>query len=163
MSLVRSLHHEMSSHNDGSIELLTGKTPAKEDPTSTASERTPRLRHGRQPAAVHRPRRLARLCRRPPRAVHDAAHVPGHGPLRVRHGRPFGRRLSSAETIAGRRDNGARLDDRRGLVAQLDRYRRGLRPARGGGGDRPVPASGISTVDQHGRGRRLRLAERTAP
>ena len=35
-SLVRSLHHEMSSHNDGSIEVLTGKTPAKADPTSTA-------------------------------------------------------------------------------------------------------------------------------
>src|SRR6059058_3919213 len=26
-ALVRSLHHTMSSHNDGSIELLTGKTP----------------------------------------------------------------------------------------------------------------------------------------
>src|SRR5204862_6241714 len=25
-SLIRSLHHEMSAHNDGSIELLTGKT-----------------------------------------------------------------------------------------------------------------------------------------
>src|SRR5947209_4152965 len=25
-ALVRSLHHTMSSHNDGSIELLTGKT-----------------------------------------------------------------------------------------------------------------------------------------
>src|SRR5258708_22015155 len=35
-SLVRSLHHEMSSHNDGSIEVLTCKTPAKADPTSTA-------------------------------------------------------------------------------------------------------------------------------
>jgi hypothetical protein len=35
-SLIRSLRHEMSSHNDGSIEVLTGKTPAKADPTSTA-------------------------------------------------------------------------------------------------------------------------------
>ena len=35
-SLVRSLHHTMSSHNDGSIEVLTGKTPAMADPTSTA-------------------------------------------------------------------------------------------------------------------------------
>src|SRR4051794_12516777 len=41
MSLVRSLHHKMSSHNDGSIELLTGKTPAKEDPTSTAKSDHP--------------------------------------------------------------------------------------------------------------------------
>src|SRR5689334_9022631 len=35
-SLVRSLHHQMSAHNDGSIELLTGKTPERPDPTSTA-------------------------------------------------------------------------------------------------------------------------------
>ena len=35
-SLIRSLHHTMSSHNDGSIEVLTGKTPAMADPTSTA-------------------------------------------------------------------------------------------------------------------------------
>src|SRR6476660_6659376 len=41
ISLVRSLHHQMSSHNDGSIELLTGKTPAKEDLTSTAKSDHP--------------------------------------------------------------------------------------------------------------------------
>lgn len=38
-SLIRSLHHEMSAHNDGSIEVLTGKTPTVPDPTSqTRSE-----------------------------------------------------------------------------------------------------------------------------
>jgi uncharacterized protein (DUF1501 family) len=36
LTLVRSLHHTMASHNDGSIEVLTGKTPAVADPTSTA-------------------------------------------------------------------------------------------------------------------------------
>src|SRR5437762_6028992 len=40
-SLVRSLHHTMSSHNDGSIEVLTGKTPAQADPTSTAKSDHP--------------------------------------------------------------------------------------------------------------------------
>jgi hypothetical protein len=40
-SLVRSLHHTMSSHNDGSIEVLTGKTPAMADPTSTAMSAHP--------------------------------------------------------------------------------------------------------------------------
>src|SRR5262245_31253104 len=34
-ALVRSLHHALPNHNDGSIELLTGKTPARPDPTST--------------------------------------------------------------------------------------------------------------------------------
>jgi hypothetical protein len=36
IALVRSLHHTMASHNDGSIEVLTGKTPIRPDPTSTA-------------------------------------------------------------------------------------------------------------------------------
>ena len=40
-SLVRSLHHTMSAHNDGSIEVLTGKTPARPDPTSTALSEHP--------------------------------------------------------------------------------------------------------------------------
>jgi hypothetical protein len=41
LSLVRSLHHTMASHNDGSIEVLTGKTPAVADPTSTARSEHP--------------------------------------------------------------------------------------------------------------------------
>ena len=41
IALVRSLHHEMSAHNDGSIELLTGKTPARPDPTSTSLSEHP--------------------------------------------------------------------------------------------------------------------------
>src|SRR4051794_37595475 len=36
VSLIRSLHHTMSAHNDASIEVLTGKTPAVADPTSTS-------------------------------------------------------------------------------------------------------------------------------
>src|SRR5580693_9290119 len=41
LALVRSLHHTMASHNDGSIELLTGKTPTVADPTSTAKSDHP--------------------------------------------------------------------------------------------------------------------------
>src|SRR5262245_47403466 len=41
LSLVRSLHHTMASHNDGSIEMLTGKTPSVADPTSTARSEHP--------------------------------------------------------------------------------------------------------------------------
>src|SRR5947209_19393851 len=41
LSLIRSLHHTMASHNDGSIEVLTGKTPALADPTSTARSEHP--------------------------------------------------------------------------------------------------------------------------
>ena len=41
ISLIRSLHHDMSANNDGSIELLTGKTPDRPDPTSTARSEHP--------------------------------------------------------------------------------------------------------------------------
>ena len=41
LAVVRSLHHAMASHNDGSIEVLTGKTPAVADPTSTAKSEHP--------------------------------------------------------------------------------------------------------------------------
>jgi hypothetical protein len=41
VALIRSLHHTMSSHNDGSIEVLTGKTPTRADPTSTAFSEHP--------------------------------------------------------------------------------------------------------------------------
>ena len=41
IALIRSLHHTMSAHNDGSIEVLTGKTPARPDPTSTALSEHP--------------------------------------------------------------------------------------------------------------------------
>jgi hypothetical protein len=41
IALVRSLHHTMASHNDGSIEVLTGKTPTVADPTSTAKSDHP--------------------------------------------------------------------------------------------------------------------------
>jgi hypothetical protein len=41
LAVVRSLHHTMTSHNDGSIEVLTGKTPEIPDPTSTAISKHP--------------------------------------------------------------------------------------------------------------------------
>jgi hypothetical protein len=41
LALIRSLHHTMASHNDGSIEVLTGKTPTVADPTSTAKSEHP--------------------------------------------------------------------------------------------------------------------------
>ena len=124
ISLVRSLHHGMSSHNDGSIEVLTGKTPAKEDPTSTAKSDHPdfgmiasKLRGagpGGLPAYVGVPR--VPFMVKPPdlgrtHAGFSAGNpaVPGFKP----------QNLSLNAGI-----NGHRLDDRKSLVAQLDRYRR---------------------------------------
>src|SRR5262245_7273450 len=40
-SLIRSMHHKISIHNDGSILTLTGKEPSVPDPTSTAKSEHP--------------------------------------------------------------------------------------------------------------------------
>jgi hypothetical protein len=57
-ALIRSLHHDLPNHNDGSIELLTGKTPARPDPTSTNFSEHPDF--GMIAAALH-PRRSAAM------------------------------------------------------------------------------------------------------
>jgi hypothetical protein len=43
LAVVRSLNHTMAAHNDGTIEVLTGKTPAAPDPTSVARSQHPDL------------------------------------------------------------------------------------------------------------------------
>ncbi len=126
MSLVRSLHHRMSSHNDGSIELLTGKTPAKEDPTSTAKSDHPdfgmiasRLRG----APVNGLPRYVGIPRVPfmvqPTYLGMTHAGFAAGNPAVPNFRPPNLSLDAGI-------NGVRLDDRRGLVGQLDRYRRGF-------------------------------------
>ncbi len=40
-SLIRSMHHRVNIHNDGSITVLTGKEPSVPDPTSTATSEHP--------------------------------------------------------------------------------------------------------------------------
>ena len=42
-SLVRSLHHSMTSHSDGGIEIMTGKTPVRPDPSSSSKSEHPDL------------------------------------------------------------------------------------------------------------------------
>lgn len=43
IALIRSVHHTMSSHTDGGIEVLTGKTPTRPDPTSQSKSEHPDL------------------------------------------------------------------------------------------------------------------------
>jgi hypothetical protein len=124
ISLVRSLHHGMSSHNDGSIEVLTGKTPAKEDPTSTAKSDHPdfgmiasKLRGagpGGLPAYVGVPR--------VPFMVKPTYLGMTHAGFSAGNPAVPGFKPQNLSLNAG--INGHRLDDRKSLVAQLDRYRR---------------------------------------
>jgi len=126
IALVRSLHHTMSAHNDGSIEVLTGKTPTVPDPTSTAFSEHPdfgmiasRARGFRRdgvPPYVGIPRQP--FMTRPTYlgVSHSAFAV---GDPSVPDFRP------QALTVSGGVD-GRRLEDRRGLIAQFDNLRRGV-------------------------------------
>jgi hypothetical protein len=128
-AIIRSLHHEMSAHNDGSIELLTGKTPTRPDPTSTAMSEHPDFG-----MITSRVRGMA------PGSMPQYAAIP-HKPfmtqpvyLGVQHtafatGDPSvaGFRPPNLSLNAGL--NGDRLTDRRGLLQQFDRYRRELDPS----------------------------------
>ena len=44
-AIVRSCHHAMSSHSDGGIQVMTGKTPTVPDPTSTSKSTHPDFGH----------------------------------------------------------------------------------------------------------------------
>jgi hypothetical protein len=128
-SLVRSLHHEMSSHNDGSIELLTGKTPSVADPTSTAKSEHPdfgmvasRVRGARSdglPPYIGIPQQP--FMTRPVYLGVSHSAFPARDPS-VADYRPPNLTIDAGL-------NAGRLDDRRGLLAQFDRYRREIDPS----------------------------------
>jgi hypothetical protein len=124
-SLIRSLHHRVNIHNDGSITVLTGKEPTVPDPTSTARSEHPdfgmvasRLR-GPHPAALpqyvsipspfHMTRPTYLGSAHQPFATGDVAR-PGYAPplLSLRGLTPEG------------------LDDRRRLLARIDGTRAAL-------------------------------------
>jgi hypothetical protein len=125
-SIIRSLHHEMSSHNDGSIEMLTGKTPAVPDPTSTARSQHPDF--GMIASRV----RGSRVDGMPQYVgVQRAPFMTNPGYLGVSHqafdtGDPSKPEFSPKNlTLATGIDN-QRLDDRKELLTQFDGFRRAL-------------------------------------
>lgn len=125
-SLVRSVHHTMSSHSDGGIEVLTGKTPTKPDPTSTSKSEHPDLgsiasrMHGSHPDAI--PRYVS---------IPSAQYMTRPAYLGLHHGAFTVGDPSSSNykppvlQLAGGRD-GAGLGNRRELIAQLDKLRGNL-------------------------------------
>ena len=123
-SIIRSLHHEMSSHNDGSIEVLTGKTPRIADPTSTARSEHPDFgmiasywRRGRDDGMPQ----YVGLQKAPFMTMPNYLGV-AHKAFET--GDPSKPDFSPPNlTLTTGLDN-RRLDERKALVRQFDRFRR---------------------------------------
>jgi hypothetical protein len=126
LALVRSLHHTMSAHNDGSIELLTGKTPTRPDPTSTAFSEHPDFgmvaSRVRGPSSDGLPQYIG--IPRQPFMTRPTYLGAAHSALGTGDPSAPGFRPPALQLVGG--VDGRRLDDRRGLLAQFDGVRRGL-------------------------------------
>ncbi len=127
-SIIRSLHHEMSAHNDGSIEVLTGKTPSVPDPTSQARSEHPdfgmiasRIR-GRSASGL--PQYIG---------AQRAPFMTNPGYLGVSHkayetGDPSAKAFAPKNlTLVTGVDNG-RLEDRKQLLNQFDSFQKTQEP-----------------------------------
>src|SRR4051812_42736387 len=126
LSLIRSLHHTMSAHNDGSIELLTGKTPTRPDPTSTARSDHPDFGMIVSKVRGQRPDGLPRYVGIPRQPFMTQPAYLGVSHVAYATGDPSDPKFRPPNlTLVGGVD-GVRLDDRRGLLDQFDGFRRAL-------------------------------------
>jgi uncharacterized protein (DUF1501 family) len=128
-ALIRSLHHEMASHNDGSIEVLTGKTPLKADPTSTAFSEHPDFG-----MVTSRLRGVAAGGLPPYVGIPNKPFMTRPVYLGVSHnafnaGDPTAANYRPPNLTVDAGLNGARLGDRRQLLAQFDNFRRATEPS----------------------------------
>ncbi len=122
-SLVRSLSHTMSSHTDGGIEVLTGKTPSQPDPTSTSKSEHPDLG-----SVASRIRGMNRRAIPPYAAIPNRLYMTQPQYLGSHHaafdvGEPSSPSYKPPQLniVGGRNDQN--LNDRRALLDQLDRFR----------------------------------------
>lgn len=125
-SLIRSVHHEMSSHNDGSIEMLTGKTPSKADPTSTAVSEHPDLGMVTSRMRGRRPGGLPQYVGIPTKPFMTRPQYLGVSHTAYETGDPSVERFQPANLKLDAGLNASRLGDRQALLAQFDRLRRQL-------------------------------------
>ena len=128
-ALIRSLHHEMASHNDGSIEVLTGKTPLKADPTSTAFSDHPDFG-----MVTSRMRGISASGLPPYVGIPNKPFMTRPVYLGVSHnafnaGDPTAPGYRPPNLTIDGGLNGSRLGDRRALLAQFDNMRRTLDPS----------------------------------
>ena len=126
ISLIRSLHHDMSAHNDGSIELLTGKTPERQDPTSTAFSEHPDFGMVASKLRGTRPDGLPHYVGVPRQPFMTRPVYLGLAHSAVAAGDPADPAYRPPNLTLAAGIDAARLDQRRGLLPQFDRLRRDL-------------------------------------
>ena len=125
-SLVRSMHHEMSSHSDGGITVLTSKAPPVPDPTSQSKSLHPDFGH----VASHM-LGIGNNAMPPYVAIPQAPYMTRPTYLGLHHsayavGDPNsgGYKPPQVKLNAGR--SGEALNQRRALIKQFDRLRADL-------------------------------------
>lgn len=126
IALVRSVHHQMSSHSDGGIEVLTGKTPVVPDPASRSKSDHPDLGN-----IVSQVRGLAANAMPPYVAVPSVTYMTRPTYLGLHHspmvcGDPARENFRAPVASLSGGMNGERLGDRRSLLAQIDSFRGGI-------------------------------------
>jgi hypothetical protein len=126
IALVRSLHHEMSSHSDGGIEVLTGKSPVVPDPASQSKSDHPDI--GSILSGV---RGMSSNAIPPYVAIPSATYMTRptylglqHGPLVC--GDPSRDNYRAPVALLNAGTGAGRLGDRRSLLKQLDAFCAGV-------------------------------------
>ena len=126
MAIVRSLHHDMSSHNDGSIELLTGKTPLVPDPTSTARSTHPDLGMITSRLRGVRSDGVPQYIGIPTQPFMTQPTYLGLSHKAFVTGDPSVEKFAVPNLSLAAGTDVSRLGERGALVQQLDQFRRGL-------------------------------------
>jgi len=138
-ALIRSVHHTMSSHTDGGIEMLTGKTPTRPDPSSRSISEHPDIGAVASRIRGLHPRALPMYVAIPNKLYMVRPSYLGlhHGPLNA--GDPNaasyqvpglslptgvdGRRFGERRTLQSRFDDLRREIDVQGQFAASDQFR----------------------------------------
>jgi uncharacterized protein (DUF1501 family) len=123
-AVIRSVHHTMSSHTDGGIEVLTGKTPARPDPASRSMSEHPDIGAVASRVRGLHPRALPRYVAIPNKLYMVRPSYLGlqHGPFNAGDPHAAGYRMPGLDLPAG--IDGRRFDERRTLRQGFDDLRR---------------------------------------
>ena len=122
-SLVRSLNHDVGIHSDGGIVVLTGKRPSKLDPTSSSKSEHPDLGHVASRIRGLGPNGVPPYVGIPQKPYMTLPTYLGTHHAAFETGEPSAENYTPPQLAltAGRAPNW--LDDRRGLLRQLDRMK----------------------------------------